>query len=130
MTNECRNSLLRAHYCSEADKKKFHHPIGAQEKAIREWLNMWSMWCYIDHVGCLMIEEFAKDAWAEAKVVKFSGTGDEFVETQKKLYRDFVQEKSLSIGNLIWQFEAIREECKRGLVKMDKEVCDEVPHSC
>ncbi|CAM6126174.1 unnamed protein product [Calypogeia fissa] len=103
MTNECKKSLLKGHYGSEEEKKKYHHPSSNNDKAIRDWCSMWSMWCYIDYVGCIMVEEFARVAFDTALMVNFSGLSKEFVESQKKLYWQFVQETSPSMGNLIWQ---------------------------
>jgi hypothetical protein len=96
---ECRCKLLEAHYGTEAEKKKYHHPASNSVDAIRAWLHMWSMWCFIDYVGCILVAHFAEQ---EFKTRVSSETQVEFVEMHVDLFREFVQEQAFSLGGIMW----------------------------
>lgn len=102
VTADCRVKLLKAHFGTEEEKSKYHHPRSNGDPAIRSWLAVWSMWCFIEHVGCLLITNFCDKAYQRGTYVNFGGTQDEFSELHRKLYRAYVQEKAFKLGGVIW----------------------------
>src|SRR5450759_4639459 len=73
LTADCRCTLLEAHYGSEELKKKYHHPKTNLDGAIRLWLQQWSMWCYIDHQGSLLVSKLASRVFRGKLYGDFSG---------------------------------------------------------
>lgn len=122
MPADCRNQLLRVHYGSVEEKKQYHHPEAYGDTTIRGWLLLWSMWCFIDHVGCFIIGDFAEKAYDAKQCQSFNGSKDKFVEFQKKLYKQFLQKKSFELGKKIWNpprqnKEMWRKRAKRCVVR-------------
>ncbi len=105
---DLRCKLLEVHYGSEEEKLKYHHPRMNAEKEMRVWLQQWSMWCYIEHQGCLLVQDLCSRVYDMGAYADRSYTKEEVVERFNVLYKKHVEELSFAVGGLVWNQDKLR----------------------
>ena len=115
MTAECRLKLLEAHYGSDDERRKYYHPKGNSKPQIRQWLQLWSMWCFIDHVGTECIKYFATECYLGNDYGDFGGPLEEFVEVHVRLYKGYVNKKAMTFGGQLWNNDLLKTKGLKAL---------------
>lgn len=118
-----RCKLLDVHYGPEEEKKKYHHPHSNSETAIRAWLQTWSMWCFIEHVGMFIIEQFCEEAFDKGRHVHFIGGKAEFVKLHTKLYSSYVENLAREFGGRLWNRDPLKMDGLRKIWKARTKRC-------
>ena len=105
---DLRCTLLEVHYGPDNLKKQYHHPKSNSDASIRLWLQQWSLWCFIEYQGSLLVTELVTYVYREGLFAGFDSPLEEFVDIHKKLFTAYVKDKANTLCGSIWTNDTLR----------------------